>query len=74
MLVLTRKVGERIVVGGDVTITLLSCSGGRVRLGIDPPGEAKVMRAALPERRHCAGVGGEAQGPSHSRTPGPGSS
>jgi hypothetical protein len=32
------------------------------------------MRAELLERRHCAGVGGEAQGPSHSRTPGLGPS
>ncbi len=47
MLVLTRKAGEKIVIAGNVTVTLLSCEGERARIGIDAPREVTVLRAEL---------------------------
>jgi carbon storage regulator len=47
MLVLTRKVGERIQLGDQITITLVKINGGLVRLGIDAPPEMSVMRQEL---------------------------
>ncbi len=47
MLVLTRRIGERIVIDGDIEIMIIKCSGGRVKLGIDAPDEVDVVRAQL---------------------------
>jgi len=44
MLVLTRRVNERIVIGDDVTVTVLEVRGDQVRLGIDAPRDVKVFR------------------------------
>ena len=44
MLVITRKVGERICLGDDVTITVLDVVGSSVRLGIEAPREIPVYR------------------------------
>ena len=44
MLVITRKPGERICLGDDVTITVLEVVGQTVRLGIDAPAEIPVYR------------------------------
>ena len=44
MLVITRKSGERICLGDDITITVLEISGSTVRLGIDAPSEIPVYR------------------------------
>jgi carbon storage regulator len=44
MLVLTRRVGERLVIGNEVTIEVLSVSGEGVRLGIVAPRETSVHR------------------------------
>lgn len=44
MLVITRKSGERICVGDDVTITVLEIVGSSVRLGIEAPSEIPVHR------------------------------
>jgi carbon storage regulator len=51
MLVLTRKAGEKILIGGNITITQVSCDVGRVRIGIDVPPEVSVMRAELLKRQ-----------------------
>ena len=50
MLVLTRKSGEGIVIGDDVTITILENKEGRVRIGIEAPLEKKVYRQEVYER------------------------
>ena len=50
MLVLTRKVGERIQLGDHITVTLVKINGNIVRLGIDAPPEMPVMRQELAER------------------------
>lgn len=49
MLVLSRKVGERIVIGDDVVITVVEVSGNRVRIGIEAPRSKQVLRAEIIE-------------------------
>jgi carbon storage regulator len=44
MLVITRKPGERICLGDDVTITVLDVAGSTVRIGIEAPAEVRVYR------------------------------
>lgn len=51
MLVLTRKLMERLYIGDDVCITVVRLEGGQVRLGIEAPREVAVVRAELvPDR------------------------
>ena len=47
MLVLSRKVGERIVIDGGIEVEVLAVSGSRVRLGIVAPRECQISRAEL---------------------------
>jgi len=47
MLVLSRRVGESVVVGDDITITVLEVRGDVVRVGIDAPRSVAVHRAEL---------------------------
>ena len=47
MLVLTRKLGERIVIDDRITVTVLEVQGNRIRLGIEAPKEIPVMREEL---------------------------
>lgn len=47
MLVLTRKVGEQIRIGDNVTITVVRIDEWKVRIGIDAPQEVKIVRAEL---------------------------
>lgn len=47
MLVLSRRVGESVVIGDDVTITVLEVRGDVVRIGIDAPRSVAVNRAEL---------------------------
>ena len=44
MLVLSRKVGERILLGDNIRITVVRVSGGGVRLGIEAPSDVAVVR------------------------------
>ena len=50
MLVLSRRIGESVVVGDDVTITVLEVRGDVVRIGIDAPRSVAVHRAELLEQ------------------------
>lgn len=47
MLVLSRKPSEAIYVGNDVTVTVLHVRGGTVKLGIQAPGETRILRGEL---------------------------
>jgi carbon storage regulator len=47
MLVLTRKNGEKIVIDGDIEITVLEIRGSQVRLGIVAPKDVSVLREEL---------------------------
>ena len=49
MLVLSRKVGERIRIGDEVTVTVVRITGGGVRLGIEAPAELSIIREELHE-------------------------
>jgi len=50
MLILTRKLGERIAIGDDVTITLLEIKGSQVKLGIEAPKSISIHRQEIYER------------------------
>ncbi len=50
MLILTRRVGEKLVIGDDVTVTVLSVKGNQVRMGIDAPQDVKVHREEIYQR------------------------
>ncbi len=50
MLVLNRKVGERIWIGENISVTVVRVTGGGVRLGIEAPNELPVVREELKER------------------------
>src|SRR4051794_20506840 len=51
MLVLTRKLMEKLFIGDDICVTVVRLEGGQVRLGIEAPREVAVVRAELvPER------------------------
>ena len=47
MLVLTRKTDDAIVIGDNITITVVSVEGGVVKLGIDAPKEINIIRSEL---------------------------
>ena len=47
MLVLSRKKDERLVINGNIAITVLSIQGSRVRLGIEAPSHVAVQRSEL---------------------------
>ena len=55
MLVLSRRVGERIVIGQGVVVTVLAAEGQRIRLGVEAPRAVPVVRDEL-----CGPDGGEA--------------
>lgn len=50
MLVLTRKAGEGIIIGDDVTIKIVEMKGGGVRIGIDAPRDRKIYRQEVYDR------------------------
>ena len=47
MLVLSRKPGEKVVIGGGITVTVVSVLGNKVRLAFDAPGQVRILRAEL---------------------------
>jgi carbon storage regulator len=51
MLVLTRKVGESIIIGDNIRVTIAQINGGKVRIGIDAPAAVPVDRQEVHERR-----------------------
>ncbi len=50
MLVLSRKVGEKLVIDDDVTVAILSVKGNQVRIGIAAPPEVQVHREEIYQR------------------------
>jgi carbon storage regulator len=51
MLVLSRKVGEKVVIDGCITVTVLAVDGNKVRLGITAPPEVLIDREEVHRRR-----------------------
>jgi len=52
MLVLSRKLGERIVIGDRIVVTVMRLENGQVRLGIEAPREIAVFREEIAPRLH----------------------
>lgn len=50
MLILTRRVGETLMVGDDVTVTVLGVKGNQVRIGVNAPKSVAVHREEIYER------------------------
>jgi carbon storage regulator len=50
MLILTRRVGEAVVIGEEVTVTVLGVKGNQVRIGVDAPKTVSVHREEIFDR------------------------
>jgi len=63
MLILTRRVGESVVIDGGITITVLSVKGTQVRLGVNAPKHVTVHREEIQERIRAGVEAGDTPSP-----------
>ena len=52
MLVLSRKVGEKLLIGNNIVVTVLESKGRQIRLGIEAPPSVSVWRGEITDRVH----------------------
>ena len=57
MLVLSRKLNEKIVIDGGIVVTVVKIEGGQVRLGIEAPRDVKVFREEIVDKSSRSAVG-----------------
>lgn len=60
MLVLSRKLGERIVIGDNIVITVVKIDRNQIRIGIEAPSEVPVYREEIAPQRIAGGMLAEA--------------
>ncbi|USF88205.1 carbon storage regulator CsrA [Candidatus Endoriftia persephonae] len=58
MLILTRRVGETLMIGDEVTVTVLGVKGNQVRIGVNAPRDISVHREEIYERIKREQAGG----------------
>lgn len=61
MLILTRKVGESIMIGKDIAVKVLGIRGGQAKLGIEAPRDLPVHREEIYERIKAEAAAGEGE-------------
>jgi carbon storage regulator len=57
MLVLSRKVGERILIGDQIAVTVVRLAQGTVRLGVEAPSEMAIVREEIKDQRSAGATG-----------------
>ena len=62
MLILTRRVGESLMVGDEVTVTVLGVKGNQVRIGVDAPRDVAVHREEIFKRIQDGETEGDSEG------------
>jgi len=63
MLILSRRIGESVMIGDEVTVTVLNVHGNQVRIGVSAPRNVAVHREEISERIRHAELGGGPEEP-----------
>ena len=57
MLVLSRKVGERILIGDDIAVTVVRVAQGIVRIGVEAPNDLPIIREEIRDQQRTTAAG-----------------